>query len=82
MSNYTVILKRPERISSGDDDIYVALVVAPNKVEAVEVAQSQVYAADSEDFEPEVMGDFTGSDYALLVVLDGHCDAVLFGWQF
>jgi hypothetical protein len=79
---YTVVLLRPEYL--GDitqerygQDIYVAFVVANSMGNALEAAQREVFAADTN----EGLAPVDSEDYLLCVLFEGHHDPKAFGWQ-
>lgn len=79
---FTVILLRPDYMNEATEarygqDIYVALVSAEEKMEAVRLARLDVFAADKKDgLKPKGL-----NDYVLCCLLDGHCNVGMFGWQ-
>ena len=83
MSNYTVVLLRPEYISDETGrtygkDIYVALVEADGWISAVSVARDEVFASDLKDELPIKKSE----DYVFCVLFKGHHNPDFFGFQF
>ena len=79
MSEYTVILMRPDSIAdrSVRFDIYVGLVLADTTKNAIRIAQDEVLAADIDD--GAVDPDFD-EDYPMLAVFKGFHTPIEFGW--
>jgi len=82
MAKFTVILLRPDYLASDDaggfgQDVYVALVRAPNEIEAAKAGQAEVFTADTAD----QLDPTNPEDYAPVLVQAGHCKPVLWGWQ-
>lgn len=82
MNKYTVVLLRPEYM--GEDtgehyglDIYVALVESDTSMDALKVAQAEVFEADKKDqLRPK-----SPTDYKLCVMFPGHLNPTAYGWQ-
>ena len=79
MKNFTVILLRPDYLAQDDfggfgQDVYTGLVQAVDAVQAIAIAQAEVYKFDAgEATDPD--------DYAPVVVFPGHLSVALWGWQ-
>jgi hypothetical protein len=63
--NYTVLLRRPDYVTTDDLDTYLTHIVATNPELAVQYARAEAVAADDEDVE-------NAEDYAVLLVVEGH----------
>jgi hypothetical protein len=98
--HFTVTLMRPRELrewmddSSPENGTYVALVVAPNAVEAVAIARAEVYAADKKDGAGKYIRDlppprphdppklkFEPECYPVVFVQAGRHEVLYFGWQ-
>jgi len=86
---YTVILKRPDKISEAYDesprvtDVYVARVHASNAPDALRYAREEVRGADLEDAQDDAQaGTFLTiepKDYVMLALFKGHPELVAHG---
>ena len=80
MKNYSVVLMRPDYIADDvpyGQDCYVAFVRANNPLHARSVGQLEVFNIDAKDeLEPSC-----AEDYHPLLVLEGHVDIALYGFQ-
>ena len=78
--DYSVVLLRAAYMLEDLDygqDVYVAHVTATNPHNAIPTARIQAYEADRRDGGEPV----NPNDYDVTLVLAGHVDVKLFGWQ-
>jgi hypothetical protein len=78
--DYSVVLLRPDYMLEDLEyghDMYVAHVTATNPLNAIPEAQRQAYEADLRNGGEPNHPD----DYAVTLVLSGHVNVKLFGWQ-
>lgn len=69
MKQYTVIVARPDYISDGPTDTYMAHVEADNVAKAQAQAQLETFEADTGP-DDEEFGSY--EDYAIVAVFVGH----------
>jgi hypothetical protein len=82
MKLFTVVLLRPDYVADDDangfgQDVYVAFVKSRSPKHALNLAQKEVFKADSKDEREPNDPD----DYALIVMFEGHHNPILWGWQ-